>query len=162
MLVLLLSAPTLSLIKSRVSNLSTETVQVTDHVPQPLSNLLNPWWWLVTGDGVAPEVNNGQPYLPSIRQQWLRNIFWWFRNPCGNFVGYVIGLEGINYSVTGTAPVLATTGRDCDPQQFGWRWAIVHGAYPFVSFWNGTVEFYLGWRPASGGFGLKLVFAGGI
>lgn len=30
------------------------------------------------------------------------------------------------------------------------------GPMPFVSY-NGPVEFYLGWRPASGGFGFKLV-----
>lgn len=30
------------------------------------------------------------------------------------------------------------------------------GPMPFISY-NGAVEFYIGWRPASGGFGFKLV-----
>ena len=32
----------------------------------------------------------------------------------------------------------------------------IAGPMPFISY-NGAVEFYLGWRPASGGFGFKLV-----
>jgi hypothetical protein len=81
-----------------------------------------------------------------------------------NFVGFVIGVEDRNYSVTGSAPVLLTTGRDGHPQQFGWRWAIISTKWlrlPYVSYSGGRVEFYLDWRPASGGFGLKLVFPSG-
>lgn len=80
-----------------------------------------------------------------------------------NFVGFVIGVEDRNYSVTGSAPVLRTTGRDCDPVQMGFRWAVLSVGWarlPFVSYYNGKVEFYLGWRPASGGFGAKLVLPG--
>ncbi|ARQ95373.1 hypothetical protein [Bradyrhizobium phage BDU-MI-1] len=36
------------------------------------------------------------------------------------------------------------------------------GVLPYLNFWNGKVEAYFGWRPASGGFGSKLVFAGGV
>jgi len=139
-----------------------ETVAVTDHTPVPWTKRINPIWWLKCGDTfTAPLINNGTPYLPDVKQQWLRDLYWFWRNPCGNFVGCVIGVETINYEVTGTAPVLATTGRDCVPQQTGWRWAAIKIGFaylPFVSFWNGKVEFYLGWRPASGGFGLKIVF----
>lgn len=140
----------------------TQTVQVTDHTPIPWRVKLNPIWWLQCG-GVgstftAPTVNNGAPYLPTIKTQWLRNLLWFFRNPCGNFVGFVIGLEDVNYSVTGSDNVLATTGRDCAPPVYGWRWAVLNKCFPFVNYYNGSVEFYLGWRPASGGFGLKLVF----
>ncbi len=143
-----------------------ETVAVTDHVAIPWSRLLNPVWWLQsTGDATmswtAPEINNGEAYLPSISNQFLRNLLWWFRNPAGNFVGFVIGVDGCNYTVTGTAPVLATTGKDCVPVQEGWRYALINLTYtklPFVSYYRkGVVEFYFGWRPASGGFGLKLV-----
>lgn len=110
---------------------------------------------------MAPDTNNGAPYLPSIKNQLLRNVMWWLRNPCGNFVGFIIGVDGVNYTVTGSDNVLCTTGRDCNPQVFGWRWAVIKAGWrrlPFVSFYNGRVEFYLGWRPASGGFGAKLVF----
>lgn len=41
-----------------------------------------------------------------------------------------------------------------------WAALKVKGPLPFVSY-NGAVEFYLGWRPASGGFGFKLVFHAG-
>jgi hypothetical protein len=81
-----------------------------------------------------------------------------------NFVGFVIGVEDRNYSVTGSAPVLLTTGRDSVPPIIGWRWAILSVGrlrLPYVSYWSGRLEFYLGWRPASGGFGLKLVFPSG-
>jgi hypothetical protein len=78
-----------------------------------------------------------------------------------NFVGFVVGVEDRNYKVTGSAPVLRNTGRDCDPQQFGWRWAVLKAGWrylPFCSYFNGRTEFYCGWRPSSGGFGFKLVF----
>lgn len=139
--------------------MATETIQITDHTPVPWSKLLNPFWLLANDDGfTAPVVNNGTLYLPSIQNQFLRNLLWWIRNPAANFVGYVIGLEGKNYSVTGSAPVIKNTGRDCEPQIFGWRWAVLDGKYPYVNYWNGHVEFYFGWRPTSGQFGLKLVF----
>lgn len=136
-----------------------ETVAVTDHEPVPWSKVLNPAWWAMSGETfTAPLVNNGAPYIPEVKAQWLRNLYWFFRNPFGNFVGYVIGVGGVNYTVTGTAPALATTGRDCG--QEGWRFAVINWKVPlpFVSYWKaGVIEFYLGWRPASGGFGLKIV-----
>jgi hypothetical protein len=33
--------------------------------------------------------------------------------------------------------------------------------FPFINFHDGKVEFYCGRRPASGGFGITLVFPGG-
>jgi len=145
-----------------------QTVQVTDHTPITLSRLLNPIWWLQsTGDETmswtAPAINNGEPYLPTVNSQFLRDFLWWLRNPMGNFVGFIIGLDGVNYTVTGSDNVLATTGRDTTPPTLGWRWAVLKTKfmwYPFVSFYNERVEFYLGWRPSSGGFGAKLVFPG--
>lgn len=147
-----------------------ETVQMTDRVKIPWTTKINPIWWLHGPDGwEVPTVNNGTPYLSDVTDVWLRRFYWFFcRNPLMNFVGFVIGVEDRNYSVTGSAPVLRTTGRDCDPQQLGWRWAflrvnrIIH--LPYVSYWgrllfaSRNVEFYLGWRPHSGGFGLKIVF----
>jgi hypothetical protein len=141
---------------------------IIDHAPIPWSRLLNPIWMLQsTGDDTmswtAPTINNGAPYLPTVQNQFLRNVLWWLRNPAGNFVGYIIGLDGTNYTVTGSDNVLATTGRDCTPPVIGWRYALLKTKlmyYPFVSYYNGKVEFYLGWRPASGGFGAKLVFPG--
>jgi hypothetical protein len=110
----------------------------------------------------VPEFNNGQPYLPDVRNIWLRRFYWFIcRNPLMNFVGYVIGVEDLNYTVTGSPEVLRTTGRDCTPQVLGWRYALLHVGpvpLPYINYYNGSVEFYAGWRPASGGCGLKLVF----
>jgi hypothetical protein len=140
-----------------------ETVTLTDRVPVPLSTKLNPIWWLQGDNGWdVPDVNNGEPYLPEVKNLWLRRFYWFgCRNPLMNFVGFIIGVEDRNYTVVGSAPAMANTGRDCDPQQFGFRWAIIKTKYlrlPFVSYWGGTFEFYLGWRPGTGGFGLKTVW----
>jgi hypothetical protein len=114
-------------------------------------------WWIMTGDSwAAPAINNGSPYLPD--SNWLiRNIFWWFRNPAGNFIGFVVGLEGHRRTVRGPAPVMLTTWRDARPPKTGWKWCVTNGWAPFVSYWGGKLEFYLGWRPDSGGLGFKFV-----
>lgn len=145
--------------------MTTETVTMTDRTPIPVLTKLNPIWWLHGPDGWnVPTINNGQPYLPDVKSMWLRRFYWFFaRNPLMNFVGFVVGVEDRNYTVTGTAPVLRTTGRDCDPVQIGWRWAVIKTKWlclPFVSYYNRKIEFYAGWRPASGGLGLKMVFPG--
>lgn len=140
----------------------TETVEITGRARVPWQKKVNPIWWLKSADDwTAPLENNGEPYLPGETRQWLRDFYWWCRNPCGNFVGYVIGIEDRNYTVTGPAPVMLTTLRDADPPRHGWKWAILCCGWvrlPFVSYYGGWVEFYLGWRPYSGGFGWKLVF----
>lgn len=150
--------------------MSTETVTMTDRTPIPWTTKINPVWWLHGPDGwEVPTINNGQPYLPDVKNVWLRRFYWFVcRNPLMNFMGYVVGVEDQNYAVTGSAPVLRATGRDCDPQQIGWRWAVLRAGWrwlPFVSYWGPVplterkLEFYLGWRPHSGGLGLKIVFA---
>ena len=147
-----------------------ETVTMTDRIEIPLSTKLNPIWWLHGPDGWnVPDVNNGKPYLPDVKNIWLRRFYWFVcRNPLMNFVGFVIGVEDRNYMVFGSDPVLKTTGRDCAPPQIGWRWAIIRTKWlylPFLSYWGKMfifcgpfVEAYVGWRPASGGLGVKLVF----
>jgi hypothetical protein len=173
-----------------------ETVRMTDRTPVPLLTKLNPLWWLVGPDGWnVPDVNNGEPYLPDVKNVWLRRFYWFVcRNPLMNFMGMVVGVEDNNYTVIGTAPVLLNTWRDAQPRRTGWKWSIilpqpsvtamfafimftsttilVHpimfvpavfaclkivGPLPFISYYNGTIEFYHGWRPSSGGFGTKLV-----
>lgn len=148
---------------------SYETMQMEGRELIPWTKKINPIWWLQGPDGwTVPSINNGQPYLPDVTNVYLRRFYWFVcRNPLMNFVGFVIGVEDRNYSVTGSVPVLRTTGRDCDPPQLGWRWAVLspgrRARLPYVSYWgpvpltNQKLEFYLGWRPASGGFGLKFV-----
>lgn len=142
------------------------TVNPTDQ--PPWWQKINPLWWLQTGGSnsswTAPTVNNGQPWLPNVTNPIIRNLLWWLRNPCGNFIGFVIGFEGCRYNVKGPAPVLATTWRDVgNGDRNGWKWALINGWAPFVSYWGGTstkpgLEFYQGWRPASGGYGIKIVW----
>lgn len=137
-----------------------ETVTITGRVAKPWSKKLNPIWWLMNGETwTAPLENNGEPYNSQVTNQFLRDFYWWCRNPCANFVGFVIGIEDRNYTVTGPAPVMETTLRDVG--RTGWKWAVLRTGLvflPFVSYAGSVVEFYLGWRPYSGGFGWKLVF----
>lgn len=123
-------------------------------------------WWFRNGDSWhAPEINNGLPYLPDIHNGLIRDLLWFARNPIGNFMGFVVGFEGLGYVVRGPAPVKLTTGRDGTPPILGWRWCIINGWAPYISLWGPVwylpkswhVEFYLGWRPASGGLGLKYI-----
>lgn len=147
-----------------------ETIRIDGRELIPWTTKINPIWWLQGPSGwTVPTVNNNSSYLPEVTNVTLRRFYWFVcRNPLMNFVGFVIGVEDRNYSVTGSAPVLKTTGRDCSPPQIGWRWAVLKVnpiiRLPYVSYWGPIfgskrrVEFYLGWRPHSGGFGVKLVF----
>lgn len=113
-------------------------------------------WWLRNGDSWhAPAINNGAPYQPGITWQPLRDFLWFCRNPIGNFMGFVIGFEGTNYVVRGPAPVMLTTLYDAVPPAYGWKWSVINGWAPFVSYSGKRCLWYLGWRPYSGGFGFK-------
>jgi hypothetical protein len=175
-----------------------ERVVMTDRTPVPFLRKLDVLWWLQGPDGwTVPDVNNGAPYLPEVKNIWLRRFYWFFaRNPLMNFAGFVLGVEDNNYIVEGPAPVLATTLRDAVPPRTGWKWAIIWPQFSIAAFFMallfaaltwlvhwafaipfifaalkvagplpyvsrnvvGGVEFYLGWRPHSGGFGFKLVW----
>jgi hypothetical protein len=136
-----------------------QTVVVKPEDVPPTYDLLNPIWWLQCGGThstwTAPLINNGTYYLPNVTNQLERNILWWLRNPACNFVGFVIGFEGKTYKVTGTSPVTVNTMRDLG--KTGWKWSVIDGWAPFVSYAGQHVEWYVGWRPNSGGFGSKFV-----
>ena len=73
-------------------------------------------------------------------------------------MGFVVGVEGHDYTVTGPAPVLLTTLYDANPRQYGWKWSVIKCGWlrlPFVSYSGTKCLWYLGWRPASGGLGFK-------
>lgn len=113
-------------------------------------------WFFRNGDSWhAPDINNGAPYLPGITPQIMRDFLWFCRNPIGNFMGFVVGFEGSGYTVSGPAPVMLTTLYDAVPPQYGFKWSIINGWAPFVSYSGKTFLWYLGWRPASGGLGFK-------
>ena len=83
---------------------------------------INPLWWLKNGDTFdAPEENNGQPYLPDVHDDTLRDFYWWWRNPFANFVGFVLGVEDKQRVIYGTAPLEEATMWDHGAH--GWKWA---------------------------------------
>jgi hypothetical protein len=125
-----------------------------------------PWpvgwfWWLRNGDSwSAPDINNGAPYLPG-RPQWWRQVCWIFRNPIGNFVGFIVGVGGYDYTAIGPVPVDLTTWYDAVPPQYGWKWSVLQCGWlylPFISYSGKRVLWYFGWRAYSGGLGFKLNF----
>jgi hypothetical protein len=133
---------------------------VEEIVVQPTPYPTGFMWWFRNGDSWhAPDINQAndgpQPYLPNIKIQILRDFLWFCRNPIGNFMGFVIGFEGRGYTVRGPAPVLLTTLYDAQPHQYGWKWSVINGWAPFVSYSGVKYLWYFGWRPASGGFGFK-------
>lgn len=113
-------------------------------------------WWFRNGDSWhAPEINNGQPYQPNIKNQVIRDTLWFFRNPIGNFMGFIIGFEGTGYTVRGNKDVMLTTLYDATPPRYGFNWSVINEWAPFVSYSGKTFLWYIGWRPSSGGFGAK-------
>jgi hypothetical protein len=86
-------------------------------------------------------LNDDEPYPPAWylpgKPSWLRFPAWYIRNPMSNFADYVIGVCDRNYTVTGTAPLYATTWNDLPvPHPLGFKWSIIHTAIPlpFVSY----------------------------
>ena len=144
-------------------NADQSIAKITGRAKKPWYDKINPLWWLVGDNGWdVPTINNGAPYLPNVKNIWLRRFYWFFcRNPLMNFVGYVIGVGDWDYTVYGSRNVLCNTGRDTVPPTHGWRWAVINAGWlwlPFINYFNGSTEFYFGWRPTSGGLGFKLVF----
>lgn len=136
--------------------MAVEEITIYPDYKPPLSKRLNPLWWIMTGESwTAPLDNNDSPYIPEVKNQLLRNFYWWCRNPIGNFVGHIVGLGPYKRVIRGTAPVALTTWRDARPPRTGWKWAVTNGVFPFVSYWGGRVEFYSGWRVDGGGLGFK-------
>lgn len=100
---------------------------------------LNPLWWFGNDEEPLPpdDLYAGHP-------QWLRVLRWYLRNPLQNFGKYVAGVYDRNYTVTGDAPVIATTWLDVygstrtgfKVSWIGWR--------PFVSYTGKRVLWYAG------------------
>jgi len=128
-----------------------ETVEVTGRTPISWTKKINPWWWL--WNDLQPYPDPGQVKHTG----WLGQFEWWIRNPMANFVGFVIGVNDRNYTITGTRPVL--DGSLADSGGYGWKWSVIqltHVYLPFISYAGTSIVFYLGWR-SSGGLGFKLV-----
>lgn len=119
-----------------------ETITITDHTPVDVWGHIkrNPLWLLGGPDGfTAPAWNTDTSqgtyqYMPEEKRQWVRDFYWWFRNPAMNYVAFGAGVEAINgYKITGTAPVIKTTPRDETPPLTGWKWAVSRTGFSWVA-----------------------------
>lgn len=116
--------------------------------PRPWYKKINPLWWF--GNDEASAIGNTFAY------KYVRNI-------AQNARFYVIGVVDRDHSVKGPAPALANLWTETDPPRTGWKWAIVAGFLPYISYCAGKTEkgdgfvFYFGWQPR-GGFGARLTW----
>jgi hypothetical protein len=124
-----------------------EKAVVSDRKPISLGNKLNPSWCLVGPDGwTAPSFNDGgsgiEPYLPGVKNQFLRNFLWWCRNPAMNLAGFILGVEDKNYVIWASDNPLQNSGRDCQPSVDGLRWAVL---FPRPQWCTAAFAFMVGW-----------------
>ena len=85
---------------------------------------------------------------------WKKRIFWWIRNPFHNLFFHVWGIYGKPTTVTGDFP-----DSMFNPNGGFNRTVLttVDGKrYPYISYRGTSVEWYIGWRPTSGAFGMAL------
>lgn len=123
-------------------------VVVTNNVSVPVSSKLNPVFWLGNYDRPNPPWDYKQ-------NDRLRHFKWYIRNPWHNFDFYVIGIADKNFVRVGKYPerVFAPEG--------GWNRTVCEYKWlrlPFVSYWRGPFNFYLGWRNR-GQFGFEFKFS---
>jgi hypothetical protein len=118
---------------------------VTGREKQPLTKKINPLWWFANDEEPEP-----YPGLYPNWPQWLRKTAWALRNPLQNFGKYVVGVYDRDYTVTGDAPVLATTWLDLPgTPRTGFKFSTVHVGWlrlPFVSYAGTHVLWYAGWQ----------------
>ncbi len=74
------------------------------------------------------------------KQEWIRKILWFIRNPFHNFTFYWIGMAGKPY-LRRCNEVFSSVG----------KWNII---LPFISYNSKKVKWYIGWRER-GNFGIK-------
>lgn len=138
----------------------TESYTFTGRTRVPLSKKLNPIWWL--GNDAEQILDDGTTdwYMPG-KPQWMRRLFWEFRNPLQNFRSFVVGVQDKNYTVRGKTPVLTVQRNDLSPPELGFQWCVLSGGdlvvpRPFVSYSGKRNTWYVGWQP-TGFFGAKAV-----
>ncbi len=136
----------------------TESYAYTGRVAKPLSSKLNPLWWLKNDDEQKLDDGTTDWYMPG-KPQWMRRLFWEFRNPLQNFRSYVVGVQDKNYTAWGKAPVTVVQRNDMSPPELGLQWCVLHGGdlwvpRPFASYSGKSNTWYVGWQP-SGFFGAK-------
>ena len=126
----------------------TPSVIVTNNVHIPLAKKFNPVFWLQNYDRPRPPWD----YKPD---DPFRICKWYFRNPFHNFDFYIIGIADKTFVRAGRYPDRVFSTDD------GWNWAVCKYKFlrlPFVSYWSGQFNFYLGWRNR-GQFGFEFKFS---
>ena len=110
----------------------------------------NPIWWFMNDKDPHPP----DKYKPdSLR--WWRYLCWYWRNPLHNFFWYVVGIhDHIDQEV-----IIWRFNNVLFSPIGGWNWSVIRsgkwGYYPFISYCKGSFEFYIGWRPRKGDFGIS-------
>ena len=116
--------------------------------PRPWIKKINPLFWFGNDEASA----QGNTFVYKYLRNFMQNFRW-----------YVIGVVDRDHSVTGLAPAACNLWSDLTPPLTGWKWAIVSGWLPYVSYSGRKTDrgdgfvFYLGWQPR-GGFGGRLTW----
>lgn len=125
---------------------------VTGRTPISWTYKINPIWWFGNiGDPTAPDW-----YMPG-KPSWLRNIFWYLRNPLENFGSYVIGVADRNYTVYSNSPFPVMSNEPADVGKTGLKTSVIKLGLlrlPYISYSGTRVLYYAGWQPG-GFFGFK-------
>lgn len=78
---------------------------------------------------------------------------WWLRNPMHNWTFYGIGFANQRVSACRRNPATALIPGFNWTFISPWKWLYL---FPFLSYQGKWVEWYIGWRPPLGDFGIKL------
>ena len=118
---------------------------IPEHRPKTVQKLNPVFWFGNLDDPVPPD-----SYRPDDPHRVRK---WYWRNPCHNFMFYVIGIADKEFERVGRFPEKVF----CPGE--GWNWAVCKYKclrLPFVSYQKGRFKFYCGWRNR-GNFGIELI-----
>jgi hypothetical protein len=127
------------------------TASVSGRTKKPLSQKLNPLWWLKNDFEPDPPAW----YMPG-KPQWRRVVMWYLRNPLQNFNAYVIGVKDRDYTIVGSPHVMVALLEDIGER--GWAWKVTKLGWlrlPHISYSGSKILVRAGWAPW-GDFRLKL------
>lgn len=126
-----------------------ERIEITGRVRKPAALKADRSWWFKNDD--EQNLEEARWYMPDAPQA-VREFFWNARNPVQNFRAYVIGVQDLNFSVIGRAPVRTIQRDDLVPPEYGWQWCVLFGGdlwpfmLPFVSYVGRRIIFQAGWQ----------------
>ena len=113
---------------------------------------LNPLFWIGNQDsGSCGEKTDKEWFAKNCNNicNLKCKIKWFIRNPFHNFTFYVIGFADKKVISKCSSKDLVFTN--------GWNFCLRNKYFPFISYQNKKIKFYIGWRER-GNFGIKLTF----